>query len=262
MSGMTHSSRIANFATYTFAALVLTAQTAAAQHDPHWSYEGKDGPAQWGTLSPEFASCSSGQHQSPIDIPATTELSSDTISFAYAPGALDIVNNGHTVQVNYGSGSSVGIRGKRYNLLQFHFHSPSEHRVAGRHEEMEMHFVHRDAEGKLAVIAVLIREGAKNSAYEPVLRNLPQSAGKPISIASVSLDSERLLPASRAYWSYAGSLTTPPCTEGVTWIVLKDAVELSRAQIDAFTAIHHNNARPLQPPVSKPVDENRRPLSR
>ena len=229
------------------AGLFLAARTAGAQHEPHWSYEGPNGPDKWATLSPAFASCALGQRQSPIDISGTTPLASGMITIAYASTALKIVNNGHTVQVDHGPGSSIEVGGDRYDLLQFHFHSPSEHSVAGKREAMEIHFVHRNPAGRLAVIGVLLREGARNSAYESILRSLPDSTGEFTAVASEKIDTDRLLPAKRNYWTYEGSLTTPPCSEGVTWIVLGETVELSREQIDRVTSVIHNNARPIQP---------------
>lgn len=230
--------------------LFLAARTASAQHEPHWSYEGANGPDKWATLSPAFASCGTGQHQSPIDISATRPLASDRITTAYASTALKIEYNGHTVQVTPDAGSSIDVGGDRYDLLQFHFHSPSEHSVAGKREAMEIHFVHRNAAGRLAVIGVLVREGAKNSAYEPILQNLPASIGQPTAIAG-AIDIESLLPSERKHWTYEGSLTTPPCSEGVRWMVLHEVLEMSREQIDRMTSVIHNNARPIQPFVRR-----------
>ena len=225
------------------------ARVAEAQpkNDLHWTYSGHGGPAEWGTLSPAFASCSAGREQSPINIPAGAPLSVRSPRFSYAPSGLHIVNNGHTVQANYDAGSAVELGGIRYDLLQFHLHSPSEHTVSGQHRAAELHLVHRNANGNLAVVGVFLREGAANAAYEGVIRNLPRAAGDSISKHDVKIDANLLLPAERSHWSYTGSLTTPPCSEGVSWLVMKTPVELSRAQIAALTSLLHDNARPVQP---------------
>jgi carbonic anhydrase len=169
------------------------------------------------------------------------------LSVSYRPSAVNIFNNGHTVQVNYDQGSSIVVDGTTYNLVQFHFHTASEHAIAGAHMPMEIHFVHRNAEGGLAVVGVLLKGGAENAAYAPVLQNLPAQESQPAPVAGATVDAAALLPAQRSYWRYNGSLTTPPCSEGVKWLVMSTPVELSDAQIAAFTAIFKNDERPVQP---------------
>jgi carbonic anhydrase len=220
---------------------------ALAQEGVHWSYEGESGPEHWGDLSPDFAACAKGVEQSPVDIPAGAPLNPADIAISYQPSAVNIFNNGHTIQVNYDQGSSITLDGISYNLVQFHFHAASEHAIGGAHEPMEIHFVHRNAQGGLAVIGVLLKAGAENAAYAPVLQNLPAHESQPAPVAGATVDASKLLPAQRDYWRYNGSLTTPPCSEGVKWLVMHTPVELSDAQIAAFTTIFKNDERPVQP---------------
>jgi carbonic anhydrase len=184
--------------------------------------------------------------QSPIDIANPNQADLENISFDYGTTALNILNNGHTVQVNYDSGSSIMLDGKTYNLVQFHFHTPSEHTVNNQSYAMEVHFVHSDASGNLAVVGVLVTAGAENSAYAPILNNAPAEEAEEETIAGVTIDADDLLPTSKRYFTYGGSLTTPPCSEGVKWLVLVEPIEMSQAQIDALANILHNNNRPVQ----------------
>jgi carbonic anhydrase len=229
-------------------ALALVAfGVALAQEGVHWSYEGESGPEHWGDLSPDFAACAKGVEQSPVDIPASTPVNPADIAFSYRPSAVNIFNNGHTVQVNYDQGSSITLDGATYNLVQFHFHAASEHAIGGAHQPLEIHLVHRNAQGGLAVVGVLLKAGAENAAYAPVLQNLPAQESQPAPVAGATVNAGKLLPAQRSYWRYDGSLTTPPCTEGVKWLVMNTPVELSEAQIAAFTSVFQNDARPVQP---------------
>jgi carbonic anhydrase len=226
---------------------LITVGVALAQEDVDWSYEGDTGPEHWGSLSPDFATCATGVEQSPVDIPTNTPLNPDTISFSYQPSALTLFNNGHTVQANYDPGSSLSLNGARYDLIQFHFHTASEHALGGQHEPMEIHFVHRNAQGALAVVGVFLRSGGENAAYAPIFGNLPPQVSQPAPVAGATVNANGLLSAHHTYWRYNGSLTTPPCTEGVTWLVMNTPVEVSDAQIAAFTAIFKNDERPVQP---------------
>ncbi|MFN2169210.1 MAG: carbonic anhydrase [Anaerolineae bacterium] len=220
---------------------------ALASEGAHWGYDGEEGPAHWGDLSPDYAACSEGMEQSPIDIPADAILNPADIVFNYQPTAVNIVNNGHSIMVTADPGSSIQIHGKTYNLLQFHFHALSEHTVGGDYYDMEGHFVHQSADGQYAVVGVLMRRGAENAAYAPVWDNMPAEEGETETIEGVTVDPAALLPADQTYWHYHGSFTTPPCTEGVMWFVLNNAVELSDAQIGAFEAIYDHNYRPVLP---------------
>lgn len=226
-------------------------------HAVHWSYSGKLSPKHWASLSDEFTLCSSGQHQSPVDLGAAIKPTTGPISFHYQATPLQIVNNGHTIQVNCAPGSYAELGGKRYELAQFHFHSPSEHTVEGKHTEMEVHLVHRDSEGKLAVVGVFLKKGQESASLKAVWKNLPQAESE-TTVEGVSEDASTLLPAHREYYSYPGSLTTPPCSEGVSWFVMAQAVDVSVEQIEAFRAIVTPNARPVQPLNGRGALEARR----
>lgn len=227
--------------------LAALANPAVASGPVHWSYEGAEGPEFWGDLSPDFALCSTGTEQSPIDVPSATTVNPAEIVFNYQPTALTILNNGHTVQINYDPGSSIDVGGKTYELKQFHFHTPSEHAVDSNHTAMEMHLVHQSADGQLAVVGVMLKSGGENSAYQPVFANMPAQEAEPAAVADVTVNATDLLPGEQTYYRYNGSLTTPPCSEGVQWLLMNTSVELSDAQIGVFQAIFQDDARPVQP---------------
>lgn len=216
-----------------------------AAHAVHWSYSGPTGPAYWGTLSPEFALCATGRSQSPIDIASAAPRDLPNIEFRYQPSPLSIVNNGHTVQVVCAPGSFITLEGERFDLQQFHFHLPSEHTVRGAHADAEMHLVHKSAAGRLAVVGVMLREGAANPAFDVVAGNLPQ-AGQKIDNPKISVNPASLLPADQRTYRYDGSLTTPPGTEGVRWCVMVEPVSMSSSQFAAFRALYTGNNRPVQ----------------
>lgn len=220
---------------------------SAAEELRHWTYSGEGGPENWGTLSPEFALCETGTMQSPINLVDATRTELPDPEFNYEPTPLEIVNLGHTIQVNYEPGSAITVGGTRYELLQFHFHTPSEHRLRGEEFPAELHLVHRGPGGELAVIGVLIERGSENAALEPVWNHLPETPGEELEVPSVQVDVEALLPAGGQHYRYAGSLTTPPCTEGVEWFVLEEPIELSAEQIDALHSIITTSNRPVQP---------------
>jgi len=223
-----------------------TAFAGTASH--HWSYAGESGPSHWAELDSGFAACSSGKAQSPIDI-RTQHLHGQGLPplvFDYRPSPLHVIDNGHSIQVDVDKGSTVAAGGARFSLVQFHFHKPSEEAIDGRHSAMVVHLVHRDAEGNLAVVAVLFRSGSTNSLVSTLWRNLPKQKGREESPPGVQIDPSQLLPANRSYFTYVGSLTTPPCTEGVRWFVLKSPVSLSAAEIGTFQNLYPANARPLQ----------------
>jgi carbonic anhydrase len=228
--------------------LLWLVPTGVAASDPvHWGYDGEVSPEHWGALSPEFASCSEGKEQSPVDIPATAPVNPPELQFEYRPSDLDIVNNGHSIQVNYEPGSTLEAGGVVYELVQFHLHALSEHTLNGAYTDMELHLVHKDASGRLAVVGVMIVEGTHNPAYEPILAQMPPEQGDGLTISGTTVNAGELLPAGQGYYHYNGSLTTPPCTEGVTWYVMATPVELSAAQIAAFQALYDHNYRPVQP---------------
>lgn len=237
-----------------FAALALMSGLTYALVGPaiaagtvHWSYEGEAGPENWGNLSPDFKLCGTGKAQTPIDIPSSAVVNPADIKFNYQPSAVNILNNGHTIQVNYDPNSSIEVGGKTYNLKQFHFHTPSEHTRDGTHTDLEMHLVHQAADGQLAVVGVMIKKGAENAAFKPVFDNLPAQEQEAKAVPGAMVNSADLLPSTRTYYRYEGSLTTPPCSEGVQWLVMNTPIELSDAQVGAFQAIFKMDARPIQP---------------
>ncbi len=228
---------------------------ATTGHASHWDYRGEGGPESWGTLRPEFATCASGTRQSPIDIRDGLRLDLEPIRFDYLTSTIRVIDNGHTVQVNVGGGSSLEVMGRRFELVQFHFHRPSEERVDGRRFDMVVHLVHKDLDGKLAVVAVLLNRGAAQPLIQTVWNNLPLEKGMDQPVRA-PVDLNALLPERRDYFTYMGSLTTPPCTEGVLWMVMKTPVEVSPEQIGIFTRLYPMNARPLQAARGRMIKES------
>jgi carbonic anhydrase len=231
------------------AAMTTAAVCYGAESSEHWSYAGATGPAKWSTLSKEFKECKTGEHQSPIDIPDEKARKGDLspLLFNYKPSALKIIDNGHSIQVNYAPGSFVTVEGKRYELQQFHFHKPAEEKIDGKGHDMDAHLVHKGPDGKLMVIAVLMDTGKENKLIKALWDNLPKEKGKEQSVDAVKINAVDLLPDNKGYYSYAGSLTTPPCSEQVTWYVLKAPVQVSADEIARFARIYPMNARPIQP---------------
>jgi carbonic anhydrase len=231
--------------------------SAAAHADAHWSYEGDTGPANWAKLKPEFNVCAIGQRQSPIPIDdsATLQGPAEPIGFNYRPSEGSVVNNGHTIQVDVAPGNSIAVRSGNFDLLQFHFHHPSEEQVNGQRFPMVAHLVHKSAEGQLAVVAVLLTTGEANPAIDTVWKYLPVDSGDRVKLPPGVLNLPDLLPKDQRYYQFMGSLTTPPCTEGVLWMVLKTPVTLSPAQIRLFGQLFPNNARPVQELNGRPVRE-------
>lgn len=213
----------------------------------HWAYDGDTGPSHWGDLADEYASCKFGNSQSPINILSAINASSVDIGFNYQATPLSILNNGHTIQVNYEPGSTITLGHEEYDLLQFHFHTPSEHQVAAHSFAMEGHLVHKNKDGGLAVIGVFIEEGHSNPFFESLVAYLPAHADEENVLGSAHLNVMDLLPENRAVYSYSGSLTTPPCSEGVNWNVMATPIQASSEQIEAFAKIMGHNARPIQP---------------
>ena len=231
------------------AVLALAAEHAA--HDtPHWSYAGATGPTHWAELEKDFNLCGAGATQSPIDIRDESVRASDLphIEFHYQPSKLRIIDNGHTIQVNYAPGSFITVGEKRFELVQFHFHKPSEEKVNGKSYDMVAHLVHRDSDGHLAVVAVFLSAGGgHNSLIDTLWGNLPKTKEAEIAVDAVTIDAASLLPADHAYYTFAGSLTTPPCSEGVTWFVLQHPTTVSSDEVARFGKVYAQNARPVQP---------------
>jgi carbonic anhydrase len=213
----------------------------------HWAYEGKEGPAEWGKLDSTYSTCSLGHAQSPIDIKGARSADLPALKFNYKAVPLNIIDNGHTIQINYAAGSTLTVGDKIYSLQQIHFHHPSEEQINGHASDMVAHLVHSDSEGHLAVVAVLLKKGAENSLLTTLWKNIPSQKEKAVDVAGVQVDITNLLPTDRGYYTFAGSLTTPPCSEGVTWFVLKQQSSISANEIAAFAKIYPKNARPIQP---------------
>lgn len=210
-------------------------------HDVHWGYEGDNGPEHWGD---NFPICGKGKKQSPLNIVGPFDKSKDSLTVDYKEGPLKIINNGHTIQVNVEPGSTLTIGKESFDLLQFHFHRPSEEQVDGKNAAMVAHFVHKSKEGKLAVIGVMLNEGKDSAAIKTLWANLPPKEGEEYLPAKVVFNPGSMLPKELGFYNYEGSLTTPPCTEGVQFYILKAPVELSKAQVAKFP--FKLNARPVQ----------------
>lgn len=225
-----------------FAAL----SSGCATHNPHWGYSGYEGPENWATLSADNFACS-GKNQSPINLSGFIESELLPIQFSYRQGGNEILNNGHTVQVNYQKGSSINVDGETFELLQFHFHAPSENHINGQSYPMEAHLVHADKRGNLAVVAVMFEEGATNKGWERAWSFMPKHAGDKNRLTT-TVHVNDILPKSRDYYRFNGSLTTPPCSEGVRWLVMKEVVTASKEQMATLSSVlHEPNNRPLQP---------------
>jgi len=224
-------------------------------HAGHWDYAGTGGPEHWGRMTPEFAKCSSGTRQSPIDIRDGIKVELDPVQFEYKPSAFKVVDNGHTVQVNVAAGNWIEVMGQRFQLVQFHFHRPSEERIDGKPFDMVAHLVHKSLEGRLAVVAVLLERGSAQPVVQSVWNNLPLEKGDELA-ARAPIDMNQLLPTERGYFTYMGSLTTPPCSEGVLWMVMKQPVSISPEQIGIFARLYPMNARPIQSVSGRLIKES------
>jgi carbonic anhydrase len=221
-------------------------------HGTHWGYKGDLGPDKWTTLKPEFAACA-GRNQSPINVTSTINAELKPVKFNYKAGGHEVINNGHAVQVNFEAGSSIDVDGIAFELKQFHFHSPSENQIDGKSFPLEVHFVHADKDGNLAVVSVVFDEGKSNPVVAAAWSQMPKSEGGKNPLAT-KVSGVGLLPASRDYYRYNGSLTTPPCTEGVRWLVMKQPMSVSKQQIEQFTTtLGFTNNRPVQPVNARPV---------
>ena len=236
--------------TLALGSLLLTGN-AMASGNAHWTYSGHSGPEHWGSLSDQFSTCGTGVNQSPINLTAFVEGELPAIEFSYDAIATTIVNNGHTVQANFPKGSSITVDDMEFNLLQCHFHSPSENNIDGKSFPMEGHCVHATDDGKLAVVAIMYEVGQADKGIGGLWANMPRHAGDKHKI-SATVNASDVLPKSKDYYRFNGSLTTPPCTEGVRWFVLKDTVTISADQLKAFQgALHEPNNRPVQPVNSR-----------
>ncbi len=252
-------------------AVALTEKMAKANHSPglpadnqsapghgasgpapataHWGYDGSHGPQAWAQMKPEFGTCATGKRQSPIHIEdnATLQGPAEALQMNYLPSSGTVINNGHTIQVDVNGENTLTVRGTTYKLVQFHAHHPAEERVNNKTFSMVIHLVHRSNDGKLAVIAVLLDPGPANPFIQKVWTHMPLDVQDKVRMPADYLNLTELLPVDRRYYQFMGSLTTPPCTEGVLWMVLKQPVTLSREQLRVFAQLFPNNARPVQP---------------
>jgi carbonic anhydrase len=239
------------------AAAAKGGQAMADSHggEVHWDYEGVNGPQAWGQLKPEFNLCAIGKRQSPINIEEGNTLAgpAEPIQFSYNPSNGTVVNNGHTIQVDVQGENSITVRGTNYRLVQFHFHTPSEEQVNGKRFSMVAHLVHKSDAGQLAVVAVLMEVAGTNPLIDKVWTYMPLDAGDRVAMPRELLDMNELLPADQRYYQFMGSLTTPPCSEGVLWMVLKQPMKISKVQYKLFSQLYPNNARPVQPVNGRPV---------
>lgn len=234
---------------------LLFSSLAYADGLPKWDYKGKNSPDNWGKISPEFSACAVGKSQSPINI---TDISksdnSPKITFSYNLTPKIEIDDGRTIEVVYNKGPYIDINDDRYDLTQFHFHSPSEHLLKGKQYPLEMHLVHQDKDGKLVVVAIWFKEGKENKILDTVWKKMPQKAGERVKVSDIDL--QKLMPKNPHFYHYVGSLTTPPCTEGVSWFILKEPLEVSKAQIEKFrNTLKEANNRPTQQLNGRKVTE-------
>ena len=237
------------------AAAAAAAVAAAPKHGTVWSYEGELGPANWSKINVDWAKCGTGNRQSPIDLRDGIKVNLEQISFDYHPSSFSEVNNGHTIQVTVGGGNFITVGNTVYELQEFHFHRPSEEKINGKGTEMVIHLVHKSAEGKIAIIAVLLERGQPHRLMQTIWDNLPLEKFDTVS-PSIVIDPTDALPERREYFTYMGSLTEPPCTEGVLWMVFKQPMQASPAQMALFSRLYPLNARPVQSTAGRLIKES------
>jgi len=220
-----------------------------------WGYNGSTGPSKWGSLSSEYAICKNGKNQSPINIKKSSASDAKKLELDYKDDNIDLINNGHTLQANIKNASIVRINSEEYRLVQFHFHTPSENQIDGKVYPLEIHLVHKNKNGGLAVIGVMFEEGKENSVLNSLLDGAPAKAGETYTSGNIVINPSGILPSDGKYYHFQGSLTTPPCSEGVEWFVLKSASTISKSQIAAFLKMFGENARPVQPLNNRIITE-------
>jgi carbonic anhydrase len=236
----------------TAAAAILA---AAPKHGTVWSYEGELGPANWSRINVDWAKCGMGNRQSPIDLRDGIKVNLEQIGFDYHPSSFNEVNNGHTIQVTVGGGNFITVGNQTYELQQFHFHRPSEEKINGKGTEMVMHLVHKSAEGKFAIVAVLLERGQPHNLMQTIWDNLPLEKQEVVS-PSIVIDPKDALPEKREYFTYMGSMSEPPCSEGVLWLVFKQPRQASPAQMALFSRLYPLNARPVQSTAGRMIKES------
>lgn len=215
----------------------------------HWSYEGDTAPEHWGELESAYKTCQTGMNQSPVNIDNTLKAHLSPLQTHYTEGPVKLLNNGHTIQAEERADTrdAITLDNQRWTLQQFHFHAPSENTIHGKKYDMEMHLVHKNAAGEITVVAVMFDKGAANEELDKIWKPMPQQADRQADLTT-HLDLNNLLPKVKTYWRFSGSLTTPPCSEGVTWLVMQHPLTLSAAQLETLThTLRHHNNRPVQP---------------
>lgn len=256
--------KFVSYSTVALASLLLLsacsnkpAEHKNADHKKHWGYTADVGPKHWSTLNPKFHTCSEGTVQSPINIMATSDIDLPALNLNYITGSETVVNNGHTIQVNIADGSVFDIDGVAYKLKQFHFHTPSENNINGASYPLEAHFVHATDDGKLAVVGVMFEEGEENPVLAKVWKKLPTlETNKAVKCGLNAEEVKALMPTNKDYYQFMGSLTTPPCSEGVKWHVYKTPLTISKAQVETFFKLYgHGNNRPIQPTHKRAIQE-------
>ena len=242
---------------FTLSFSILALSSSADDADPDWGYGGAANPSKWGELTPEFEFCELGRDQSPVDVNIVEEGESTEIEFNYQPSEVKVTdnNNSHTIEVGFAPGNTIAINGEEYELLQFHFHTPSEHSIEEEFSAMELHLVHQNQAGELAVIGVMMNEGDENPIIAKVWDAIPQGT-KAAKGNTITLDVAELLPEDTTFVSYQGSLTIPPCSEQVSWNLMLEPIELSAEQITTFESIYSYNARPVQPLNGRQIELN------
>lgn len=237
--------------------LIAAGMLPAFAFASHWSYVGPESPGHWGEISSEFKECQAGKNQSPIDITHSLKAHIPPLNIHYPESPVALSNNGHTVQASFDqkNTNTIDFDDIKGDLQQFHFHAPSENTVNGKHTAMEMHLVHKESNGDIVVLAVMFEVGAANPVLAELWKKMPKEAATSAQLTA-KIDMKALLPADKTYWRFSGSLTTPPCSEGVTWLVMKHSLTLSEAQLQQFkTVMHHDNNRPTQPMHGRTVVE-------
>jgi carbonic anhydrase len=248
---------------FLFFVVPLWPMAVQAQWKTRWEYEGAKGPEHWGDLDPEYVACKTGREQSPIDIKNTEKANLPALRFEYKNSPLKyLINNGHTIRVNYHDAPETGnfliVGEKRYQLTQFHFHRPSEEYVQGKPYEMEVHLMHADSAGNVAGVTVFLKTGSPNDTVQRLWEHMPATESKELEVAGVEINPAGLLPRNvSGYYMYRGSQTAPPCTENVTWIVLKTPVKISAEQMSEFAKLYPHDVRPIQPLNGRIVKESR-----
>ena len=231
---------------FTVLSLSCTAAFSTEHLQTHWAYSGEKGPENWAKIQKEFVLCKDGSTQSPINLSDLVGADLEPITLSYQPFAPNMINTGHTVQVNVPEGNRFSIGEDVFQLVQFHFHTPSEHRIASKAFPMEVHFVHKRLDGVLGVIGVMVEEGEPHAEIARIWPYIPTQPGAAKQVADIMIDATKLLPKEMRYYRLMGSLTTPPCSEGVNWFILQDPITASKGQIAAFRKLFPMNARPLQ----------------